>query len=812
MAGFFHDLRYAARLHRRHAGFTLLVVLTIALGIGATTTLFSVTYGVLMKPLPWPNADSLVLLEETRGGRRPRFSSFTNAAYLSWRERASTVEALAAWAPRTVTLSGDGDPERIRIVAATATLFPALGVRPFIGSLFDEEDETSRRGPVIVLSESLWRERFGADTAVLGRLAHLDDQPYRVIGVISQGAAYPDRETRAWVPFRIQPAASNSLSMFSALAKLQRGATPEQAAAEGTARGRFVPATGMTTMAIFGGNGPVEVSARPLADAMTSSIRTPLVILFAGVGLLLITATANVANLQVARATTRRREIGIRAALGAGDGRVVRQLLIESAVLGLAGGAAGLGLAALLHSYIPVVLPADFPRIEEIGLNAVVVFFAGGMSLLTSIACGVLPALRIGRISVMESLTQDGTRGGAASRGVRARALIMTAQVAIACILLVAGALVVRSFHHLLTADRGYDPAGLLTARLSMPAALYPPERRHTIAQRVLDRLESIPGVIHAAFTSELPLTPGGSTSAFTLPSPQVGGEILSVQASPRIVGPRAFDALRMRVVAGRGFDHADTETSMPVVVVNRTFARRYLGDAPIGSHVPMGVGYQSPGVKATVVGVVDDVRYPTARESSLPEMYYSYRQFGGGLPVTTVTLLVRTEGDPASLGSMLRTAVREADHRLVPEVIMTLEDRLLTGLAHPRLYAVLLGGFAAFAVIIAAVGLFAVLSYSVGLRSRELAVRTALGARKIDLVRLVIAQGLRVTAAGTLIGVTASLVLARGLGSFLHGIAANDPVTYVAVAGVLLLVLACATAGPARRAARVEPGGLLKS
>jgi len=803
------DGRYAARLVRRQPRYALLVVLTMALGIGVTTTLFSVTYGVLMKPLPWPNASRLVVLKETRGGRLPRFNSFSNAAYLAWRDRATTVEQLAAWATRTATLTGIGDPDRIRITAATATLFSTLGVQPLIGSLFEAKDETAGRGAVVLLSESLWRQRFGGDASVLGRTLRLDGESFTVLGVLRDDVAYPDRATRAWVPFRIMPTSGNNLSMFSAVALLRPGATAAQAAAEGTAMGRHAPDSGMTTMAIFGGSGPIEVSATPIVEASTADVRRPLLVLLVAVSLLLVTATTNVASLQLAHATTRRREIAIRAALGAAGFRVTRQLFVESLVLGLAGGAAGLGLAVLLTRSMPSVLPADFPRADQIGVDAAVLAFAVVLSIATSLLFGVLPALRTRRLNLVESLTEDGTSSvgaGTRSKTGQARAAIMAAQIAIACVLLVGASLLGRSFISLLGADRGYDPSGILTARLSFPGSMYSPERRYAIVTQVLDRLSAAPGVGAAAFTSEMPLTAGGSTSAFTMPSRTAEGGTVSVQASPRIVSPRCFAALGMRIVDGRDFAESDTDTSLPVAIVNRSFARQYLGDTAIGAQVPMGLGYQSGDVQATIVGVVDDVKYPGAARERQPEMYYSYRQLHGKVPVPVVSLLLRTQGEPTALGWALRGAVREADAALVVEGVATMEARLMTTLARPRLYAILLGGFALFAVAIAGVGLFGVLSYSVAQRSRELAVRTALGARQVDIVRLVLRQAVTVTAVGLIAGMIGSIALARSTAALLYGITPYDTFTFVAVPIALAVVALIACVSPARRAAIMDP------
>jgi predicted permease len=809
------DLRYAVRMIRRQPRYAVIATLTMALGIGAATTLFTVVNGVLMKPLPWPSASRLVVVKETRGGKPPRFNSFSNAAYLAWREDATTIDDMAAWSTRNVTLSGAGDPDRIRVTAATASLFSTLGARPLIGSFFEPNDEVRTNGSAIVLSERLWRQRFGAELTVLGRVVRLDGEPYTVVGVLPDRMAYPDSSSVAVIPFHVVPATNNYLSMFNVIARVRPGVTSEQAAAEGTARGRHAPDSGMTTMAIFGGTGPIEVAAISLNDALTADVRRPLLVLFVAVALLLATATTNIANLQLARATTRQREIAIRSALGAGSGRVMRQLLTESLVLGVLGGSAGLLLALLLQRFIPTLLPADFPRADAVSMDRTVVLFAIAASLLTSVLFGLFPALRARDINLVQSLTEDGTApvgGGSRSRTAQARAAIMAAQVAIACVLLVGASLLGRSFLTLLNTDRGYDPSGLLTARLSLPASMYSPERRYAIVEQVLGRLSTLPTVTHAAFTSELPITAGGSTSAFTLPSRTAPGGTVSVQASPRMVSPRSLPALGMRLIVGRDFADSDNATALPVVIVNRAFAHQYLADNAIGEQLPMGIGYQDADVKATIIGVVDDVRYPGGARVTQPELFYSYRQFGGKVVVPVVTLLVRTSGDPNALSSAVRSAVREADAGLVPDAVTTMEARLLTTLARPRLYAILLGGYATLGLLIAAVGLFGVLSYTVAQRTRELAVRTALGAQQADIVRLVLRQTLGMTAVGLAAGLVASLVLSRSTGALLYGITPYDTVTFVAVPVVLGLAAIAACVGPALRAARLDPLRALRS
>jgi putative ABC transport system permease protein len=807
-SGLVQDIRYAARLVRRQPRHALATILTMALGVGATTVLFSVTNGVLMKPLAWPNSDRIVVLKETRGGRVPRFGAFTNAAYLAWREEAETIEHIAAWSQRLVTVSGAGEPQRMQVTAATGSLFQVLGAHPLIGSLFEPKDETS---PVIVLSEGLWRDRFGGDPDVLGKLVRLDGQPYTVVGVLPDNFAYPDRRSRAVIPFAVQPATGNSLSMFNAVAALRPGVTAAQAAAEGTARGRWAADTGLTTTAIFGGNGPLEITAQPLRDALTSDVRTPLTVLLIAVGLLLVTATANVASLQLARTTTRSREMAIRAALGAGTVRLTRQLLLESLLLGVVGGAVGLAFAGLLHGSLPSLLPPDFPRIDDLSMDETVLMFAIVVSVGTSIAFGLFPALRVRRLHLVEALAEDGTAwaaGGIRSLSGRTRTLVIAGQVAIACVLLIGASLLGRSFVALVTVDRGYDPTDIVSARVSMPFTMYPEaERRFAVIEQVLNRLAAMPGVTEVAFTSELPLSPGGSTSAFSLRSPDADGGIVEVQASPRIVSARYIAALRMRVIAGRAFADSDTESSERVVVVNQAFANRYLGDSPLGTRLPV-AGYGPPEgeqLESTVIGIIDDVRYVTAAEVSQPELYYSHRQMYGRLPVQTITLVARTSGDPGLAAAAIRSAVREADGRLVADAVMPLEQRLLATLARPRLYAVLLGGFAGFALVIAAVGLFGALSYSVSLRSRELAIRAALGARRADILRLVLRQGLTVTLAGLLAGMLASIWLTHFLSTQLYGVTPHDTLTFVVVPLLLLLSAGLACFFPARRAARLD-------
>ncbi len=541
-------------------------------------------------------------------------------------------------------------------------------------------------------------------------------------------------------------------------------------------------------------------------------MRPALLVFLVAVGLLLATATANVASVQLARATGRRREMAIRSALGAGSRRLARQLLVENVLLGLMGGAVGIAAAFWMDRALPSFLPPDFPRAADVALDLWVLGFAVLVSVVASVAFGLLPALHARRLNLVESLTEDSLApvgGGSRSKTARARTLIMAGQVAVASVLLIGASLLIRSFVALLHADRGYDVSNVLTARVPMPEPAYSDERRAAIVRGVLDRLRGTAGVTQAAFTTILPLTGSESLLAFTLPPADSGGERVSVNAAFRTVSPDYFSVMGIRLLDGRLLNDRDTAESLPVVVVNRTFALRYFSGRPIGRRIPAML--EKGRDNWDIVGMVEDVRMGDLTGPPQAEIYMSYNQ-RSGIPMTVPALVVRTAGDPAAFVPQLRAIVHEQDGSIALDRVETMRERLMGNLATPRLYAVLLGGFAGFALAIAAVGLFGVLSYSVAQRSREIAVRSALGARPVDLVMMVVGQGLVVSAGGLVAGMAASLWLARSMQSFVYGIAVHDVATFVIVPVVLLVVSAIACYVPARRAARLDPLTVLKA
>jgi putative ABC transport system permease protein len=814
-AGLGQDVRYSLRLLRRAPVHSLVALLTMALGIGATTTLFSVVSGVLMKPLPFPEADRLVRVVETRQGKQARTPwVVSNGTLLAWDDHPTTVEGVGAWRQNRRTLTGTGDALRLDVSPVTPNLFALLRVSPALGRAFvSGEGRIIPQGGPLILSYGLWQDRFGGRADILGHAIRLDDQSYTVVGVMPRGFAFPNPDVRAWLPMEVPTVVVEGgvrMSIMPALARLRPGVTAQQAAAEGTSRGRAAPDAGMTAMALFGAKGPVDIAVAPAQDVLTAEVRPIILILFAAVILLLATATANVASLQLVRATVRHRELAIRAAIGAGTGRLARQSLVESAVISLGGGFLGLLLSVVLIRALPLLLPAKFPRLEQVGVDAPVLGFALAVTVLTGLVCGLLPVWQSRRMSVTEALAEEGASpagGVRRTRTMRARVLIMVFQVATACVLLVGSALLGRSLLALAQADRGYDPVNLLTAELPIGDA-YPPERKSQIVVALFGRLRAIPGVVDAGIGNYLPYGRLGHSQGFTMASRRHSGQEIQGQALVRIVSPGYLDAFRARIIQGRTLAETDTITSLPVVLVNQTFASMYLGDHAVGERVPFRK-VEGDNVESEVVGVVEDVRQNDVNTPRQPEVFVPYRQVApdyAGQMVDPVSLVIRTVGDPAALVPTLRGLVKEQDRSLVLESIMTMEARVAASFASSRTLIVLLVTFSVLALLIAGVGLFGVLSYGVTQRVREIGVRMALGASQGRIACLVLGQALAITASGTAVGLLVSAALGKVVSRLLYGVTPYDPLSFGTVPLVLAVVAAAACVVPALRAARVDP------
>ncbi len=809
------EARHAWRRLWRRPGASGLVALTMALGIGVTTVLFSLIQGVLLSPLPWPESDRLVRLAETRQGATRQWPwTLTNATYLAWKDAASTLDGLAAWQRDEVTLSAQGEAQRVRIAAVTASLFPLLRSSPAHGVVFSPAQEST--GAVVVLSHGLWQQRFGGSLEALGQTVQLDGEAFRILGVMPPEFAFPDREARAWVPLDVpevvgEDGESLSISIFGAMARLAPGVDPQQAAAEGTARGRGAPDLGMVAQAMFGGDGPPTVTATLAREALTAEVRPALLLLLVAVGLLLATAIANVAGLQLARATARSRELALRAALGAGTVGLQRLLLIECTLLGVLGGAGGLVFAWLAHRSLPALLPADFPRLDAVALDGRVTLFALGLSLTAGIGFGLLPVSFARRLSLSAAIAHSGA-GSVSGTGSGARRVLLVGQVAIASVLLLGGLQLGRSFFGMMRADRGYESTNLLTARLPMPDGSYTAERRAQIVEGVSDRLRAVPGVTDVGFSGVVPLGNGDSMMTFSMPAPGSDGGEVTVSTGIRVVSPGYFGALGRVLSAGRSLRESDSFASAPVVLVNRTFAQRYLNDdaSVLGAQLPARLDGER--MNWEVVGLVENVVQQDLAEPPQPELFVSHAQLGQGIRYPAPTLLVRTRDRPEAIAPILRAAVREQDSALVPDSVQTMEQRLLGSLAQPRLYSVLFGAFATCALLIAAVGLFGLLSQAVTVRTREIGVRVALGARRAEIVGLICGQGLRLVTVGVAAGLVVSMLLARFTAGFLYGVRPHDPLgtalAILLIAGIALL----ASLVPVRRATAISPQEALRS
>jgi predicted permease len=770
---------------------------------------------VLARPLPWPDADRIVRVDETREGSPEPPRHFTNVAYNSWKQAATTIAHIGAYSHMTLTVDAGAGPERVDVAPVTASLFDVMGVRPARGRAFTADEELA--DDVAVLSHGFWTRRFGGDEAAIGRTLTVGGKSRTIVGVMPPRFDFPSDDIALWTPMRVQPLQISangqqlSLQMFASLARLAPGATPEAAAAEATTAVRAGPSLGMVGTAVFGSNGPAVVHARKLQDVMTSEVRSGVLLLLAGVALLFATSTAGLATLQVARAVARRREVAIRAAIGAGTGRLARQLVIEHLVVGAIGGLAGLALAAGLHQALPAMLPADFPRLDDIVLDWRLALFGAALAIAASLVAALFPALQAGRLRLVTALVEQSLApigGRLRTPALRLRAGMIVAQIAITVVLLVGAGLLGRSFIAMMDVDRGYDPVNLLTARLPIEGTTIPATGRAEVLDRITARLETTPGVRAVGYGVSAPFMPGYSMLGFRLRATESRtGQARSIQAHQIVVSAGYGRALGLRVVDGRDFTEADAASREPVVIVNREFARSYLREPAVGLVLPLGA--TRPGGGSTVIGVVDNIAPSTLDEAAGPQIFRLVGHTDDTLE--DIKLIVRTAGDPTIVAPVLRSIVKAEARGLPVESVVTMSDRLSESLARPRLYALLLGAFAGFALLVAGIGLFGVLAHGVSARRRELGVRLALGATPTGLVGLVVRQSLALTVPGLVIGAATAALLAASAASMLFGVTPRDPMTYVSVTTIVVAVVGLAAYVPARRAAGTDPTEALR-
>jgi len=821
------QVRELVRAASRRPWATVSAATLIALAVAGTTTLGSVVYGVLFRPLAWPDGDALIRLEETRGGQRGRIPwTISNATYLAWKAKADTLEALGAWrvlgeGPRV----GDGpDAQRVGAAAITPSLMHVLRATPMLGRRFDDDDAATPTASTVLLSHGLWLRAFGGRPDVVGQTVRLDGRPHTVVGVMPETFAFPDQAAQLWLPMHVMPVlgedGARRVMIFGALARLRRGVTVSQAASEASARARDAPGLAQAALAMFGSDGQIAITGATARDVLTREVRPGLLLLLAAVVLLLVTTMASVANVQVARAAQRRREVALRAALGAGASRLTRQWVVESVVVGWLGGGIGVALAAALHRLLPELLPTEFPRVAEIRIDGVVVAVSTVITVTASVLSGLVPVWLGRRETLAEILGQDGlTAVGGARRtpAARLRAAVIVSQVAVACVLLVATSLLTRRFVALIEADRGFDPRNVLTARVPLPAdstfAQY-----DAVLEEVRGRMASVPGVVDVAFGNALPFVTPGGFRGLTLPSPLDPARTLDVQTAIRVVTPDFFTALRLRVVAGRPLATPDTAQALPVVVVNRTFASQYLGGDAVGRRLALNLNGRADW---EVVGVVDDMRqggmshagsgsFGGVTDPPLPELFFAMAQWRD--PIPEIVVAVRTTNEPGAHVALLRAALRDAAPALTLDGVTTMEERLTTSLALPRLYVVVLAALGLLALGVAGVGVFGVVATGIAQRTREIGVRRALGATAADVAQLVTSQIAAGLVLGVILGLSAAFATARTVASQIYGISPTDPWSFLAVPLVLAVVGAAACAVPLARALRIDPLTALRS
>jgi putative ABC transport system permease protein len=795
------DLRYAVRMLLRAPGFTFVAVLTLALGIGANTAIFSVLYGVLLRPLPYPEPERLVTLEESWRGSHDQMS-VTYREFRFLEEQGRVFAPLAATTSVGFNIAGGSAAERVRGLRVSRDYFRALGVQPAMGRGFTDEEDQPGGSAAVVLSHGLWVRRFGADTSLLGRTILLDGHPAVVVGVMAADFD-PVVPVEAWSTLAQVGRTIGSGQNLEVIARLTPGLSLE------AARAGFQPTLAAFRDAfheILGRDVAIElVSYR---QSVASDVRTPVRILFGAIGFVLLIACANVANLVLGRTVGRTRELAVRVAVGASRSRVVRQLLTESVVLALLGGALGLAVADWSLGALLAVVPPNIPRIGDIHLDGWTLLFTFAVSLATGAAFGLLPAWHMTRTDLHGALKESAGRTTAGTHQGRLRGALVVAETAMSLILLVGAGLLMETFTNLMRTEPGFDPRRVVSAEIWLTGSRYDSAATITQFYRSLtDRLAVLPGVQSAAIVEAgLPLERGGNL--FTT----ADGGAIQASVDYRTITPAFFTALGVPLQRGRVLTDADGAGAEPVAVVNASFARRFLSGEPLGRMVSL--GHDSPARR--VVGVVGDVRSfvgrpapPTVFITSAQTPIGYTRIFSSWFPIH---VLVRTVGDPAAMKGAVARVIQSADAQVPLGKVRTMEEVLAGSLGLQRFLMTLIGLFAALAIVLAAVGLYGVMSYLVAQRTHEIGVRMALGAPSREVLGLVVGRGMLLASTGALVGVAGALALTRLLRNQLYGVQPGDALTFAGVTGLLLLVALAACLIPARRATRMDPLIALRS
>jgi putative ABC transport system permease protein len=797
---FLMDVRYGLRMLRKNPGFTAVAVLTLALGIGANSAIFSLVNSVLLRPLPYREASRLVWVSNDMPVEHASLAMESD--YFSWRRLNHAFEDVAAYEPgETLTLTGSGDPEQIQVGRATYNFLDVLGIAPRLGRSFRAEEDRPGVPHVVLLTDSLWRRHFSADTAILGRLIALDGEPYTVVGILPRGFEFLDNSRAdVIVPSALEHnevAIDKPMRLVSVVARLRVGITPAAAAADVDAINQRLWAAYLAPFAKMMRGARAQVV--PLHERQVGKVKPALLVLLGAVGFVLLIACVNVANLQLVRAVSREKDIAIRGALGAGHWRLMRQLLTENILIALAGGAGGLLLATWLIAVLRVWGPDNIPHLSSTRLDLRVLLFAFALSLVTGILFGLSPSLAVFRVPIVESLRKSGSREGASVKVRRPHSLLMVAELAVALVLFVGAGLLIRSFIQLVSIPPGFDAQGVLTGRISLPLAVYQTQQqRMALYQRLDQQLATLPGVESAGLATVIPLEGFNWGAAIEVEGRARTNLGEGPSTSVAEVTPGYFPTLHIRLLEGRLLTAQDAQNAPRAVVVNQAFTRRYFPDEDaVGKRMRL-----SGEEWWTIVGVIADSKQKGLVAAVEPEIFLPLEDWNA--PV--INLLLRTRNDPLALVPAVRAVVRKLDPNL-PLFDAAAMDALLTReLATQRFSAALLSAFALFALLLAAVGIYGVMAYTVSQRTHEIGVRMALGAAPGNVLKMILARGLALALVGVSTGLTASFLLTRFLRSLLYGVQPTDPLTFVVVALTLLGVAFLACWLPARRAMRVDP------
>jgi putative ABC transport system permease protein len=792
------DLRFGIRMLGKSPGFTVLAVLSLALGIGANTAIFSLVDAVLIRPLPYHQADRLMMVWGDASSIGFPRNDMSPADYYDVKTRNHLFDGVAAIGWRSFNFTGEGEPEKIYAQAVSEDLFPLLGVNPLLGRAFLPDEDRPGANRVAILSYRLWQRRFGGDPAIIGREILLDDQKTAVIGVMPAHFELLDRYVGMWVPIAFSPSelAQRYNHYLTVMARLKDGVSPAQAQAEIRSISEQIvyehPDVGLSLFLLS------------LREQLAGGVRLALLVLLAAVACVLLIACANVANLQLSRSAARHKEIAVRAALGASRWRLVTQLLIESLLISILGGASGLLMAAWSLAFLRHLIPPSMANSTSINIDSRLLFYMCLVSLVTALLFGTVPALQAAQPNVGEALKQAGGRTGFAATNGRFRRALVISEVALSLTLLIGAGLLIKTFANLQSLDAGFRPNNVLTMRTSLPHNKYQePEKRSAFYHQVLERIAALPAVQHAGYTTSVPLSWKGGTGWF-----QVEGRTLQEggDANFRQISPDYFQAIGTRIIEGRFFDDHDSAQSQPVAIINQTMARQFWPDEPaLGKRIRAGNFPTRPWV--TIVGIVADTLQMGLQKAAKAEMYFPYDQVSNDYYFFAPRdLVISTAGDPRKLAAAAREAIWSVDRQQPVSNIQTMDEIVSEEITDQRLAMILLGALAGLALLLAAVGVYGVLSYTVSQRIQEIGVRMALGARRAAILGMVLGDAMRMVAIGSGLGLAAALVLTRLMSSLLFGVGARDPFTIAVVVALLAMISMTASYIPARRATRIDP------